>query len=135
MAYKLEEIKGLDEASAAALRAHGVANSDDVLGKVRTPRDRAALAEATGILPAMILHMANRADLMRVKGIGMQYGDLLEASGVDTCPELAQRNAANLTQKMAEVNAEKSLVRALPTESHVTDWIAQAKELGRVLEY
>ncbi len=54
--------------------------------------------------------------MFRVKGIGEEYSDLLEAAGVDTVPELAQRRADNLTQKMAEVNEQKQLVRRLPTE-------------------
>ena len=60
----------------------------------------------------------NRADLARVKGIGEEYADLLEVAGVDTVPELAQRNAANLTAKMAECNeaGAKKLVQALPSE-------------------
>ena len=72
---------------------------------------------------------------MRIKGVGEEYSDLLEAAGVDTVPELAQRNAANLHKKIEETNAERNLVRRIPTLSLVTDWVAQAKELPRVIEY
>jgi len=77
----------------------------------------------------------NHVDLFRVKGVGEEYADLLEASGVDTVPELAQRRADNLHKKMAEVNAEKKLVRQLPSEKQVQEWIEQAKELPRVIQY
>jgi predicted RecB family nuclease len=73
--------------------------------------------------------------LFRVKGIGTQYSDLLEAAGVDTVVELATRKAANLTSKMAEVNAAKKLVRQLPAESQVTAWIEFAKGLDRAVSY
>ena len=83
----------------------------------------------------MILKWTNRADLARVKGIGGEYADLLEAAGVDTVPELATRKPANLVAKLHEVNEEKKLVRKLPTENQVEGWVAQAKELPRVIEY
>jgi predicted flap endonuclease-1-like 5' DNA nuclease len=75
------------------------------------------------------------ADLYRISGVGSEYSELLEAGGVDTVPELAKRNAANLTQAMATVNQEKKLTRQVPTESEVTTWIEQAKGLPRMLEY
>jgi hypothetical protein len=43
----------------------------------------------------------------------------LEAAGVDTVPELANRKAENLFHKIVSVNQEKKLVRKLPTESQV----------------
>ena len=43
---------------------------------------------------------------------------------------LAQRKADNLYQKLGEVNAEKKLVRRLPSRGQVGDWVAQAKALA-----
>jgi predicted flap endonuclease-1-like 5' DNA nuclease len=83
----------------------------------------------------MLLEWTNHADLYRLKGVGSEYADLLEAAGVDSCPELAHRNATNLAAKLAEVNAAKSLSRRVPTETMVTDWIAQAKDLPKVVTH
>ena len=93
------------------------------------------LEELTGISGALILNWANRADLFRIKGVGEEYSDLLEAAGVDTVPELAQRNPDNLYRALVETNAAKELVRHLPGREQVADWVAQAKELPRVLTY
>ena len=71
----------------------------------------------------------------RINGIGSEYADLLEAAGVDTVPELAQRKPENLLEKMTSINEEKKLVRRLPVLSMVTDWVDQAKKLPRVLTY
>ena len=60
----------------------------DLLEKGATPKGRKEIAEKSGISDALILKWANRADLFRVKGIGEEYSDLLEAAGVDTVPEL-----------------------------------------------
>lgn len=75
------------------------------------------------------------ADLYRIDGIGSEYSELLEAAGVDTVPELARRNPANLAQTLAEVNEAKKLVRRVPGETEVAKWIEQAKNLPRVLQY
>ena len=97
--------------------------------------ERKDLSAKTGIPEAQILKFANMVDLFRIKGIGPEYSQLLEAAGVDTVPELARRNAANLTQALHAVNEEKNLTRRLPTEAEVTKWVEQAKTLPRMLEY
>ncbi len=132
---KLLEIEGIGEAYANQLAEVGVRSLEDLLEKGSTPNGRKDLAEATGISGKLILEWVNLADLFRIKGIGEEYSDLLEEAGVDTVVELAQRNAENLYAKLQEVNAEKKLVRKLPALSQVTSWVAQAKELPRVVQY
>jgi len=100
-----------------------------------SPKGRADLAEKSGISGKLILEWVNRADLYRIRGISEEYSDLLESAGVDTVPELAQRNAANLHAALVQVNGEKKLVRHLPGESQVAAWIEQAKALPRVVTY
>jgi predicted flap endonuclease-1-like 5' DNA nuclease len=72
---------------------------------------------------------------MRISGVGPQYAEILEAAGVDTVKELAQRNAANLTAKLAEVNAQKKQAGTSPVASQVTDWIGQATKLEPKISY
>lgn len=132
---KLSYIEGIGEKYAGKLEAAGVRSTGDLLKKGGTPQGRKALAESAGVSPDLILEWVNHADLFRVKGVGSEYADLLEAAGVDTVPELAQRNAANLFKKIMEVNEEKKLVRRTPSEKEVIKWVAQAKELGRAIEY
>ena len=132
---KLETIEGIGGAYAEKLQQVGVTSLEALLEQGKTPKGRADLAEKTGISGKLILKWANRADLFRVKGIGEEYGDLLEVAGVDTVPELAQRNAENLYNKMAEVNKERKLARRLPSQAQVADWIEQAKALPRILTY
>ncbi len=132
---KLSEIEGIGPVYQEKLKSAGIRSIENLLEKGRTKKDRVHLTEITGVSDKLILEWLNRADLARVKGIGSEYADLLEASGVDTVPELARRSASNLVEKMAEVNAEKKLVRRLPMLSQVENWVAQAKELPRALEY
>jgi len=83
----------------------------------------------------LILEWVNLVDLFWVKGIGEEYADLLEAASVDTVPELAQRNAENLHQKLVAVNDEKHLVRQVPGAAQVANWATEAKNLPRKITY
>lgn len=131
----LLDVEGIGEKYAAKLKDAGVANTDALLKVGSTPKGRKELAEKTGIGDALILEWVNHVDLFRIKGVAEEYADLLEEAGVDTVPELAQRIAKNLYVKIVEVNEVKKLVRKLPTEAMVADWIDQAKKLPRVITY
>lgn len=133
--YKIEEIEGIGPVMGEKFRAAGVNNTDKLLEKGATPKGRKELAEATGISSKLILKFVNMADLFRITGIGQEFSELLEAAGVDTVPELAQRNAENLTAKMEEVNEAKKLTRRTPSLTEVTKWINEAKTLPRAIEY
>ncbi len=133
MAYPLLKIEGVGPVYAAKLLGAGVKDTAVLLAKCRAPKDRAKLAEACGISPKLILEFANRADLMRVRGIGEEFSDLLEAAGVDTVPELAQRKPENLLPMLAKAATGK--VRQAPTLTQVKAWVEHAKTLERALEY
>jgi len=132
---KIETIEGIGPAYAAKLRANGIRTVEGLLRAGLTPRGRQELAERTGISPTYILDWTNRADLMRVRGIGEEYSDLLEKAGVDTVVELAQRNPDNLYDRLMEVNANQRLVRRPPTRQMVARWVEEAKTLPRVVSY
>jgi len=131
----LTTVEGIGKVYSGKLVAAGIATTEELLEKGATPVGRKAIAEQTGISGKLVLKWVNRVDLARVKGIGEEYADLLEAAGVDTVPELAQRNAANLHQKLIEVNAAKELVRQVPGQAQVAGWVEQAKGLPRKISY
>ena len=133
--HDLSYVEGIGEVYAGKLKEVGVDSPQALLERGATPSGRKELAEATEISPHLILEWVNHVDLYRISGVGSEYADLLEAAGVDTVVELAQRNPANLFEKLIEVNEQKALVRKLPTQTQVEDWVAQAKSLPRVISY
>jgi len=135
MAYKIDEIEGIGPSYREKLRAAGIKTTDDLLSQCAKPAGRKKVCENTGLSEKHILGWTNMADLMRVSGIGRQYAELLEASGVDTIKELRNRKAENLAAKMNEVNAEKKLAKSTPAKSVVENWIAQAKTTDPMIEY
>ena len=132
---KINEIEGIGTSYAEKLIAKGIKTTDALLETTADPKGREKLAEDTGISTKLILRWTNMADLFRIKGVGEEYADLLEAAGVDTVPELAQRNPVNLYEAMNQVNTEKNLVRQLPSTETVTGWVAQAKDLPKIIKY
>jgi predicted flap endonuclease-1-like 5' DNA nuclease len=132
---KLTKVEGIGQAYGQDLQAAGIATTDALLRKGASPQGRKEIAEETGISGKLILRWVNHVDLFRVRGVGEEYADLLEAAGVDTVPELAQRNPENLYHKLVAVNQEKKLVRKLPTQAQVSGWIEQAKQLPRIITY
>jgi len=132
---KLEKIEGVGEFYAQKLREAGIRTTQALLEKGASPQGRQEITEKTDIGGTLILEWVNHVDLFRIKGVGEEYSDLLEAAGVDTVPELAQRNPEHLYQKLVAVNQEKELVRRLPNQAQVSDWVEQAKRLPRVIAY
>lgn len=131
----IKKIEGIGDKFTSKLNAMGIRTMNQLLDEGATATGRRNLEERTGISPKLILRWVNMADLFRIKGIGEEYSDLLEAAGVDTVPELAQRKAENLYAKMSEVNKTRKLVRQLPGANQVSKWIEQAKSLNRKVNY
>lgn len=132
---KLIDVEGIGPKYAQKLEKAGIASVNDLLEKGGTAAGRKKIAAEAGIDEQLLLEWVNRVDLFRVKGIGEEYSDLLEAAGVDTVVELSKRKADNLLAKMTEINEAKKKVRKLPALSQVEDWIAQAKALPRKVSH
>lgn len=132
---KILDVEGIGPVYAEKLNAVGVRTTNKLLKVGATPKGREELAQKAGISGTLILEWVNHADLHRIKGVAEEYSDLLEEAGVDTVPELAQRNPQNLYAKLVEVNDQKRLVRQLPSEKQVADWVQQAKTMPRMIHY
>ena len=135
MVAKLDVVEGIGEKYAKDLRKVGVRSTGDLLKKGATPKGRTEIAKASGIGKALILEWVNHVDLFRIKGVGEEYSDLLEEAGVDTVVELAQRKPENLHEAIQKTNTKKKLVRQLPSAKMVKNWVAQAKDLPRKIQY
>ncbi|MFC7399652.1 DUF4332 domain-containing protein [Chelatococcus sp. GCM10030263] len=133
--YPIISIEGVGTLMAEKLMKVGIKTTDELLERGKDPKGRKELAATTGIEESRVLKWANMADLMRVRGVGEEYSELLEAAGVDTVNELKHRNPANLTLALAAANEKRKLVRALPPETVVAGWIEQAKGLSPMMVY
>lgn len=135
MSLTLGELKGINDALINLLKAQGLVDSNTLLEATRTAHGRKELAETIGIDGTIILELANRADLARIKGIGRVYSDLMEEAGVDTVKELARRSPENLHAKLVEINSVRQLTQRPPSADQVAGFVQQAKSLPPMLEY
>ena len=129
------KIEGIGATYKEKLEAAGIKTVEKLLEAGGKAKAREELAAKTGIPHKLILEWVNLADLMRIKGVGEEYSDLLEEAGVDTIAELANRKAENLHAKILETNKEKKLVRRPPVLKQVQKWIEEAKKLPHKVEY
>ncbi len=133
---KLIDVEGIGPVYAEKLKSAGAETTKDLLKLAKTPALRKKLAEAAGIAETLILKWANHADLMRIKGIGGEYAELLEKIGVDTVKELAKRNLDNLHEAVEKFDLTISpIVRRKPGKDEIHAWIRQAKRLKPTLRY
>ena len=132
---QIEDIEGIGPQYAEKLKAAGVNTVEKLLESGATAKGRDELATQTSISSKLILTWVNHADLFRIKGVAGQFSELLEAAGVDTVPELAQRNAENLQKALAQTNDEKHLAKTTPSLNQVTAWIDEAKTLPKVVQH
>jgi len=135
MSYPITDIDGIDGEAAEILKSVGIRSTERLLDRARTVRGRKILAMKTGFDEKRLLCWANVADRMRIKGIRKEYAELLQAAGVDTVKDLKYRNPANLANAMAEANKKRKMVRLLPSEKVVGNWIENAKKLQLKISY
>ena len=121
-------------ADAEKLHKAGIDTTEQLLDKAAKVKDRKALAKASGLKPAVLLELARRCDVLRLKGVGSEMVLLLEAAGVKTTAALAKVTAPGLMESITKANQAKKITEKPPTEPQVGDWIAQAQKLPPVLE-
>ncbi|HEY7526451.1 MAG TPA: DUF4332 domain-containing protein [Candidatus Limnocylindria bacterium] len=132
---KIEEVEGIGPVFAEKLGEVGIVTTDDLLERGGKKSGRAAIAIETGINEGMILEWTNHVDLMRIKGVGSEFSDMLEAAGVDSPAELAQRNPVNLAETLAELDMARNTTRRIPSAEMVAGWIAEARTMERSVEH
>ncbi len=135
MPLAIRKLKGVTPEVEAKFKACGLDTAEKFFEAVVTAPQREELAIQAGVPPEMVLELANRADLSRIKGIAGVYSDLLEEAGVDTVKELKGRVAENLLARMLEVNAAKNLTPKPPTLKNVQTWISLARRRRKFLQY
>ena len=135
MPSSLSELDGLGPSFAIKMKNVGIRTTEKLLETAKSLKGRQMLAAKTDIEQEQLLRVANLIDRMRIKGVGQEYAELLEAAGVVTIKELRYRNPARLAKAMAKANGSRKLVRVLPSEQTVGRWIDHAKKLPVKISY
>ncbi len=118
---------------ATSLRRARVRTTSTFLQIAASRSGRALLSKETGISSPKLLHWAKRAELMKVKDLGRDYADLLEASGVESVGDLKRRNSESLHEVIMKVNNKTQIVNRLPSEKRVNGWIEEARTISTIV--
>jgi len=135
MPSSISDLDGLGPDFAIKMKKAGIRTTEKLLEMTKSLKGRQMLAKQTEIDQKQLLCVANLIDRMRIKGVGLEYAELLEAAGVKTVRELRYRNPARLAEAMAKANTKHKLVRVLPSEHTVERWIDHAKKLPVKISY
>ena len=130
MKRKVAEIKGLDADTHAKLVAKGITHNEHLLEHHKDAHKRNELLKHLGVQSAQLTEWVNRADLMRLKGVGREMSNLLEECGVDSCKELQHRTPDNLFKKLKETNDAKHITHHAPTLALVQEWVKEATKFA-----
>ena len=129
MPYPVERIEGIGPNYGAKLREAGICTTADLLRAGGSREKRRELARRTGIEEGRLAKWVAMADFMRIKGVGSQYAELLEAVGLQSVRQLRAVRAEELERRMVRVNGNGRLTRALPARKTIARWIEQARRL------
>ncbi len=131
----LSDFPGVDREHLVALAAAGIRDAGQMMAAGRTPADRQALAELTGLPPDTILEMVKLSDLSRLRGVRGIRARLYFDAGVDTVAKMATWDPVVLRQMIVEFVERAGFdgVPTLPAEARAT--VAEARQLPQVVEY
>lgn len=135
MTYKIEQIEGIGSYYAERLATSNIMTSDDLLARCGSDAGCHQVELLTGISGTQLRTWTHQADLMRVSGIGSEFGQLIESSGIESVKELAVRDPENIVNLLTRVNAEKRLTRALPSLKTVVKWVDRARQMEPMLTH
>ena len=125
----INSINGMTHTEATKLRRARVRTTVTFLQIASTRSGRALLTKETGITSPKLLHWAKRAELMKIKNLGRDYADLLEAVSVESLADLKRRNPESLHEMMHNTNQIKKIVDRMPSLKRVASWIDDSKDI------
>lgn len=131
----IRDITDMTDRSAELLRGAGIHTLEQLLEMGATSTGRMTLADEAHLDDQMVKRWVHQADLLRIKGIGPDFAELLCRAGVCTTPKLAYRSSDSLYAELAEVNETYHIVRRLPSRNELSDFIMAAKRLPKLVRH
>jgi predicted flap endonuclease-1-like 5' DNA nuclease len=128
MAVVLTKLYGVDRELETKLKAKGVKDSEDLIALCQKSGGVDALAQEVGIDSETLSSLVNRANLVRIRGIGEAYTMLLEEAGVKTVGELATRSPDQLRGQLEQINENRKVVGRVPALAMVNGWVNKAQK-------
>ncbi|GAC1393656.1 MAG: hypothetical protein NVS4B11_16760 [Ktedonobacteraceae bacterium] len=122
----LSTIPGIEPEIQSKLEAHGIHTTQQLLEQTRTKEERSDLSQKVSVSSHMLRTLADRADFMRLQGVGADVAVMLEEAGVNGCKDLRRRNPEHLYATLTEAHSTGNIATSVPDIDQVTRWIAEA---------
>ena len=126
----MSKLKELQPEVKTKLASQGIRTTTQLLEHTRTEMQCAELAHEVGTTLVAIKELANRADLMRLHGVGGDFSNILVGVGVTSCKELRHCIPEKLHTQLEKISTDKRIGHRVPTLAQTTQWIIEAKELA-----
>ena len=133
--FPLSGFRGVEPEYADRLASAGIRNVSQMLEAGRTPQDRLALAERTGIPPDAILEYVKLSDLARIPGTKGIRARLYHDAGVDTLERMAEWDPVELRAMVIGFVERTGFDGIAPLPKEAASAVATAKRLPKVIEY
>ena len=104
----MSNLKGLQPEVKTKLASEGIRTTTQLLEHTRTQKQCAELAHEVGTTLFAIKELANRADLMRLHGVGGNFSNRLVEVGVTSCRELQHCIPEKLHTQLEKISTDKT---------------------------
>ena len=133
-ALPLSKLHSVPYRGRLALKVHRITTCEQLLAVAGSRTGRAELALLARLEPGQLEDLVRRADMARVKGVGVVFSQMLEELGIRDVAALAACEPAQLHDRLRRLNKRERLARRSPTPEEVAGWVTQARALPIVID-
>ena len=133
--FPLSGFRGVEPECVAKLASAGIRNVSEMLEAGRTPQDRLALAEETGVPLDAILECVKLSDLARIPGTKGIRARLYYDAGIDTLEKMSEWDPVELQAMVTDFVERTGFDGIAPLPKEAASAVATAKRLPKVVEY
>jgi predicted flap endonuclease-1-like 5' DNA nuclease len=127
---KLTDIHGMDPNLEERLRDMGIRTPEALLRSCPNGAGSLRISLQTGVAREKIQTLVAQADLIRLRGIGVEYARMLVATGVRSIEEMAGKDPATLADALLEQHVLDGASGQPPSERQVARWVRQAQSVA-----
>ncbi len=127
------EIRGMEYFD--KLSQLGIKSAGELLKRGASPEGRKEIINTTGVSDGLVLKWISISDLIRIRGMNLEYIHLLREANINSVAELSQRNPEVFQNILVGINDRIKILSKPLTVSIVRSWVEQAKKLPQIIKY
>ena len=133
--FALKDFLDVNQDYVAILKARGIVTVPQMLQAGRTPGQRVALSQETGIPEAYLLELVKLSDQARIGGHRRIRARLYHEAGLDTLDKIAACEPGEIIRILSDYIKHTGFAGIPPTPKEAANTVAMARHLPRIIEY